>query len=148
MHRFTVATVALLLTASGGRSLAAQQAAQPDDASSPEARAQAAAEAWLGLIWSGQVEESWARAAEAFKQAVTAEQWADAGSQVMAQTGSFRSRSLETADHMASMPNAPPGDYVVLTYASVFENAPGREVVTMMLEDGGWKAIGYYVTPP
>lgn len=147
MHRFTVATVALLLMAGSARSLAAQQAAQPDG-SSPEAQARAAAEAWLDLIWNGQVDESWETAAEAFKQAMTADQWASAGSQVMAQTGAFRSRSLETADYTQSLPNAPPGDYVTLTYSSVFENAPAREVVTMMIEDGEWKAIGYFVTPP
>jgi hypothetical protein len=147
MLRFAAAT-ALILGSVGSPPLLAQQAAQPDSASSPEARAQASAEAWLDLIWNGQVEESWEEAAAAFKQAVTAEQWASAGGQVMAQTGSFRSRTLETAERSASLPNAPPGDYVVLTYSSVFENASGRETVTMMLEDGEWKAIGYYVSPP
>jgi Protein of unknown function (DUF4019) len=147
MHRLMAAAV-LLLTAASAPSLAAQQSKEPDAGASPEALAQAAAETWLDLVWNGQVEESWETAAETFKQAVTAEQWASAGSQVMGQTGPFRSRSLETADRTQSLPNAPPGDYVVLTYSSVFENAPGREIVTMMLEDGEWKTIGYYVTPP
>lgn len=45
-----------------------------------------------------------------------------------------------------SLPGAPDGDYVVLQFATKFENnTKAIETVTPMLNEGHWRVSGYYV---
>jgi hypothetical protein len=45
------------------------------------------------------------------------------------------------------LPGAPPGEYVVIVYASAFENRPAaQETVNPMRDkDGVWRVSGYFV---
>ena len=113
----------------------------------PEQVAQQSAESWLALTDSGKYAESWNQAAEAFKGAVTQDQWVNALNTVRAPLGKIVSRKLKSATHTKDLPNAPAGEYVVLQYETSFEKKPGAiETVTPMLEkDGKWKVSGYFI---
>ncbi|HEY8470827.1 MAG TPA: DUF4019 domain-containing protein [Longimicrobiales bacterium] len=141
----TVLAAAFLCVATPA-SLTAQE--RSDTAATPERLAQKAAEAWLPLVDGGKYQESWQRAAKQFRQAVTAEVWAQQITAVAAQVGALEGRRLENAQYSSELPNVPPGEYVVLTYASAFAKVPrAREVVVTVLEDGEWRVVGYFVGP-
>jgi hypothetical protein len=146
MTRISILLATVFLCAAAPATLTAQE--RSDTAATREQLAQKAAEAWLPLVDGGKYQESWQRAAKQFRQAVTAEVWAQQVAAVAAQVGAVESRRLESAQHSSELPNVPPGDYVVLTYSSVFAKVPrAREVVVTVLEEGEWRVVGYFVGP-
>ena len=142
----TLALAAVLVGAVvAPRPLAAQEGGA---APAREQAAQRAAEAWLALMDQGKYAESWQAAGSLFRQAVTAERWAQQVAAVVAQVGAFQRRELQKTEFTTELPNGPQGEYMVLTYSSAFANLPNaREVVILQLEDGEWKTIGYLVQP-
>ncbi|MFC5514095.1 DUF4019 domain-containing protein [Massilia jejuensis] len=54
---------------------------------------------------------------------------------------------LKPATFKKDLPGAPPGEYVIIVYDSVFSNMPTVvETVTQMREvDGAWKVSGYFI---
>lgn len=114
-----------------------------------EGAAQTAAEAWLDLIDAAEYAESWNEAAPVFQEEVTVEQWTEQVGNPRQQVGALQERALEAAEPATDLPNAPPGEYVILTYDSTFANlADATEMVVMMKqEDDSWKAVGYSVQP-
>jgi len=113
----------------------------------PELVAQQSAESWLALTDAGKYADSWAQAAEAFKGAVTTDQWVGALNTVRTPLGKLISRKLKSATYTKNLPNAPVGEYVVLQFESTFENkASAQELLTPMLEkDGKWRVSGYFI---
>ena len=63
--------------------------------------------------------------------------------------GPLLSRAPQGREYTTSLPNAPEGEYVVITYGSSYtqlENAV--ETLVMVLNPAGdWKPAGYYVRP-
>jgi hypothetical protein len=61
--------------------------------------------------------------------------------------GPFVSRELTGSHYATSLPGAPDGEYVVLTFQAKFENkASAIETVTPMKDtDGSWRVSGYFV---
>lgn len=117
-----------------------------EPATEQERQALAAAEAWLQLLDSGAYDESWTAAATPFQDAVTQERWKASLEQVRTPLGATSSRTLKGTRHTTTLPNAPEGEYVVIQFATTFENRDGiSETVTPMLEDGEWKVSGYYI---
>ena len=113
----------------------------------PEQLAQQSAEAWLALVDSGNYGESWEEAAQFFKAAVSKEQWQSALRASRGPLGKLISRKLKSATFTNSLPGAPDGEYVVITYESSFEHKQSAvETVTPMLDkDGKWRVSGYYI---
>ncbi len=113
----------------------------------PEQLAQQSAESWLALTDSGKYDDSWNEAAEAFKGAVTQDQWVSAMNAVRAPLGKIVSRKLKSVTHTKDLPNAPAGEYVVIQYETSFEKKAGAvETITPMLDkDGKWKVSGYFI---
>lgn len=113
----------------------------------PETAAEAAARTWLALTDSGKYGESWDAASTLFRQAVTRAQWEDALRGVRSPLGKVVSRKLASAQSTTSLPNAPPGEYVVLVYDTAFEKRPhSTETVTFMKDkDGSWRSAGYFI---
>src|SRR5690606_25765584 len=99
---------------------------EPDAAPTREQAAQRAAEIWLALIGEAKYAESWQAAGSQIKQAVTSEQWTQQGANVAAQLGAFQRRELQDAQHTTELPNAPAGEYMVLTYSSAFATCRTR----------------------
>lgn len=113
----------------------------------PEAAAQSAAVTWLALIDAGDYSASWNAASSLFRQHVSQSQWQTAAAGARAPFGALKSRKLQSATYTRTLPGAPDGEYVVVTFASTFENkASAIETVTPMVDaDGTWRVSGYYI---
>lgn len=111
--------------------------------------AAAAALSWLASVDQGDYEASWERAAPAFQQAVTRADWVTAVSAARVPFEPFGTRTLIKAEYHESLPNAPPGPYVIVQYRT--EVSQGRRVietvVPMRTADGRWLVSGYFVRP-
>jgi hypothetical protein len=118
-----------------------------DDETTMIGDASAAADAWLEHIDAGDHAASWRETSSLFRQMVTQEQWAEAHGNVTAVLGHAQERELRDTEHRTSVPGAPDGDYVLLTYDSRFERKQEavETVVTMRDTDGEWRVGGYFV---
>ena len=112
-----------------------------------EETAIAAAEDWLKLVDDGKFAESWKEAAEYFKGVVKQDQWEQSIQSVRVPLGVVISRRLDDKNFATSLPGAPDGEYVVIQYATSFENkASAVETITPMMDkDGQWRVSGYYI---
>jgi len=115
--------------------------------SSAEKAAQQSAQTWLALVDGGKYGQSWSEAAQLFKQAVTQSQWESAAKGAREPLGKLQSRKLQSAEFRRSLPGAPDGEYVVIQYATSFENKKSAiETVTPMKDkDGVWRVSGYII---
>jgi Protein of unknown function (DUF4019) len=125
-------------------------AAVPLSAQEKEKAATDAAVPWLALIDSGQYGESWFQASSDFRGVASKEQWIHALDTVRTPLGKLVSRQLKGATYATKLPNVHAGEYVVIQYATSYEEAAGmNETVVMMLEkNGSWKANGYFIKRP
>jgi hypothetical protein len=112
-----------------------------------EAAVESAARAWLALVDAGSYDESWSAAAALFRQKVPKAQWQSAASNARGPLGPLKSRTLQSATFKSTLPGVPDGEYVILQFASSFENkASAIETVTPMKDpDGTWRVSGYYI---
>ena len=118
-------------------------AADPATAAKEAAAAKAAAD-WLKLIDSADYGKAWDECAPVFRERVSRQQWVDGVPKNRAEFGAFKSRTMTGTSYRASIPGAPDGEYVMVRFASGFEKNPaGEEVVTVMLQSGAWRPVGY-----
>ena len=136
--RVMAAAFAILLAA--GSVVAADQ---PDI----EQEATEAAKAWLELIDAGEYDDSWQAAAAYFKSAVKRDQWRQMVAAVRGPLGGVLSREVKATEYRTTLPGAPDGEYLVIQFATSFENKKSAvETVTPMRDrDGIWRVSGYYV---
>ena len=129
--------------------LAAACSLAADPAADAVTRGQAAVDRWLTVADAGKYAESWDAAASMFQSAITRPGWEKAMNEARKPLGAVKSRKLQSATFAASLPQAPPGEYVIVQYDTVFEGTPGAvETVTAVREkDGSWKAAGYFIRP-
>lgn len=114
-------------------------AAQP---SAHQAEVVDAARSWLVLGDESRWEDGWLATASSFRQANTAERWAEVATKVRGPLGAVRSRTLLTHD---SVP-APPAGVEVVKFRTDFANKTGViETVSLVREDGAWKVNGIYL---
>ena len=106
-----------------------------------------ASQAWLALVDAGRYDESWQEAARLFKAAVTKQQWRASMGAYRKPLGQLIARTLKSKTYATSLPGAPDGEYVVIQYATTFENKKSAiETITPMLDgDGKWRVSGYYI---
>lgn len=113
---------------------------------SPEEAAVTAAREWLTLVDEGRYGESWDESSELLRNAIQREDWERQAGSVRSPFGAVLSRELDSSTSMTEIPGAPDGQYVVIEFATAFENkAHAVERVTPRLEDGVWRVAGYYV---
>lgn len=112
-----------------------------------EKKAIEAANDWLKLVDNNHYEESWETASTLFKAAVSKEQWKQSLLAVRKPLGRLLKREIKSKQYTTSLPGAPDGEYVVIQYATSYENKKSTiETVTPMLDkDGKWKVYGYYI---
>ena len=112
-----------------------------------EAEAVAAAKTWLTLVDEGIYGDSWETAAVYFKGAITKAKWEQMLTAVRSPLGNSVSRELSSKTYTQSLPGAPDGEYVVIQFATSFENKKSAiETITPMLDnDGEWRVSGYYI---
>ena len=121
----------------------------PDTAGPAVAAAQGTARAWLHLVDGGRYGESWDSAATLVRHAVTRSGWDDAVRKARGPFEPLGGRALLSASFQTRLPNAPPGQYVVLQYET--KGGGGKTVIEMVTpmkdEDGRWRVAGYYIRP-
>jgi hypothetical protein len=102
---------------------------------------------WLALVDAGRYNESWQEAARFFKAAVTNQQWRVSMAAYRKPLGRLITRTLKSKTYATSLPGAPDGEYVVIQYATTFENKKSAiETITPMLDgDGRWRVSGYFI---
>jgi hypothetical protein len=106
-----------------------------------------AAEAWLELIDDGKYADSWEIAAEYFKRVVKQEKWREMAAAARGPLGGVLSREVKATEYRTTLPGAPDGEYVVIQFATSFENKKSAvETVTPMRDrDGTWRVSGYFI---
>ena len=106
-----------------------------------------AAKNWLNLVDSGKYGESWDAAGGYFKSMVQKEDSVSKVSGVRGAMGNVKYRKLISSRYATSLPGAPDGEYVVLTFNSSFANKKkATETVTSMKDkDGEWRVVGYFI---
>jgi serine-type D-Ala-D-Ala carboxypeptidase/endopeptidase len=112
-------------------------------------KAVAAAESFLTLLDNGKYDESWESSAEAFRKAVSKDQWKAAAGQVRGSVGSMSSRTVMSgADAPKASSNAQ-GEFVVVKFQTAFSKLPNAiETVSPMRDaDGEYRVSGYFVKP-
>jgi hypothetical protein len=110
-------------------------------------KAVAAAEAWLQHVDRGELDKSWETAAVLFRQTVPRETWIEKVTAARAPLGKRVWRKVILTKYETQLPAAPPGEYVVIQFKTVFEEAAYTvETVTPMKDpDGEWRVSGYYI---
>jgi Protein of unknown function (DUF4019) len=102
---------------------------------------------WLALVDDEKYKESWDAASPLLRNAVTKQKFAQMSAAARKPLGKLVSRDLKSAQYATSLPGAPDGQYVVIRYATSFENKKSAtETITPMLDkDGKWRVSGYYI---
>jgi len=108
--------------------------------------AAAAATHWLALVDAGKYAQSWDEASALFKMRVSEAQWESASKSVRGSLGPMIARKAPTVKLRNTLPGAPDGQYAILRFHTKFaKKAKAIETVTMMRDDGTWKASGYFI---
>jgi hypothetical protein len=91
--------------------------------------------------------ESWDSAASYFRSAVTKDAWENAVRQAGGPVEPLSARKLLGASFRTDLPNAPPGEYVVLQYRTQAgpEKTAVETVTPMKDQDGRWRVSGYFL---
>ncbi len=110
----------------------------------PDVHEQAAA--WLARVDAGDGAGSWAAAGATFRSAATPEVWAEKLRAARGPLGPLTSRALAVEQQMNGLPGAPPGEYVVRQYHSVYDARRAVvETLTLQREADGWRVVGYHI---
>jgi len=105
------------------------------------------AQNWLRIVDSGKYGESWNKADEYLKQAVSKKDFEKSLQGVRRPLGRVVKRSLASTNYTTALPGAPDGEYVVIQFKTEFENKrESIETVTPKKDrDGEWRVSGYYI---
>ena len=139
MRAIPFVLMTMLLTCFGFNPLFAESQA--------EKTAVSAAQVWLSLIDSGNYSDSWNEASSYFRGAVTEQSWAASMEGFRKPLGKLVSRKIVKTQESSSLPGAPDGKYVVMSFKTAFKKKKSAiETVTFMVDsDGKWRAAGYYI---
>ncbi len=112
-----------------------------------ERAAVSVAEKWLAMMDRGEYSGSWLEAASYFRNAVTQDKWEQSMQSYRKPLGRLLSRKVKSTSYKTSLPGAPDGEYVVIQFATSFENKKRAiETVTPTVDrDGKWRVSGYYI---
>jgi hypothetical protein len=105
------------------------------------------AKAWLKLVDAADATGSWKAAGESFRAAVTPDDWSAQLREARGPIDPVTSRTLAVEQQLTELPDAPPGQYVVQQYHSIYSNV-NAVVETLTLHqgaDGTWRVIGYFI---
>lgn len=144
MHRTAVLAAALAVAVLPITQARAEAPPRPVDETVAKRDATAAAKAWLALVDAGKYAESWEQASSLFRGKITKDGWVSAISQ-RGSFGKLRERKLDSATY--KLVDGRPT--VVILWSGSYEAMPSlAEQVAMTLDDGKWRASGYFVRPP
>ena len=111
-----------------------------------ETPAEPAAKAWLAEIDAGRYAQAWSDADPLVQGASTSASFSQTLDGARRPLGAELERVLAGQVSANSLPGAPDGTYVVLTYRTRFsQKAQATETLVMRKEAGGWEASGYHI---
>jgi len=115
-----------------------------------DARSQIAvsdAKAWLTLLDQKRYRQVWEASATHFKSEITLERFQQMIVVVRNPKWHVSERNLATIEYRPSLPQAPPGEYIILKFDIQFMGYdPAHEIVTMIKDiDGKWRVTGYFI---
>jgi hypothetical protein len=112
-----------------------------------EKAAVTSAEKWLALIDTGKYSESWQEANEYFRESVQQDQWEKIIWSVRTPLGKVISRELKTKIYKKESPGEPQGRYIIIQYATSFQNknTTTKEIVDLFDNNGRWIVSGYHL---
>jgi len=115
--------------------------------SAKEKAAVSATTEWLGIMDKGNYTEAWQAGAGYLRSLVKQAMFEQKMQTVRQPLGKLVSRTTARTFYRTKLPDTPAGEYVVIKFATVFENKPSTiETVTSMLAtDGQWRVIGYFI---
>ncbi|MDJ0938273.1 MAG: DUF4019 domain-containing protein [Woeseiaceae bacterium] len=108
--------------------------------------AKAAAAGFLSLVDEREYDKSYSEASAVLRDEVSQEDWGAHLRDLRDPLGKLHKRSQSSSEYHESLPDAPPGEYVIFTFDSAYENNQhAAEVVAVAKgSDGVWRVIGYY----
>lgn len=132
--RILASVLAMLFWVVAGGAFA-QDAAQPGDD-------------FLKLVDAKRYGESWDAASDYLKQSVSRTDWTTQLVKARETIGDVASRKRASAVPQKDPAGAPPGEYLLVTYETVFasQGAPKTETLPLVKgADGRWRAVGYFI---
>jgi hypothetical protein len=143
MHRTAVLAAALAVAILPIAPARAEAPPPAIDETVAKRDATTAARAWLALVDAGKYAESWEQASSLFRGGITKDGWVSAISQ-RGSFGKLRERKFDSATY--KLVDGRPT--VVIRWNGSYEAMPSlTEKVPMTLDDGKWRASGYWVEP-
>ena len=103
---------------------------------------------FLRLVDTKKYGESWDLSSDFLKQSVSRNEWSNQMVRARETIGEVASRKLKTSVPQKDPAGAPPGDYLLQTYETVFasQGAPKTETLPLIKgSDGRWRAVGYFI---
>lgn len=105
---------------------------------------------WLEEVDAGRYEAAWRETAEMFREGIGPTRWGEYVGRVRSRLQAVQQREVGQAIPATQLPEAPPGDYVLLRWQTQFAGAdePYDELLILRREEaGGWAVCGYYLQP-
>jgi hypothetical protein len=102
---------------------------------------------WLKVVDAGEYPRSWDEAAAVAKKTATREVWSQNLEKIRRPLGKMVSRRVYSVDYSTNLPGVPPGQYVVIIFATAFENKPQafERIIPTLDPDGVWRVSGYFI---
>ena len=102
---------------------------------------------WLADTDRGNAAQSWKNAGKQFRDAITAERWAESLKGVRPPLGALSQRAQLGSQFRKNIPGAPDGEYAIVLFRTTFaKKMHARETLTLEHEpDGAWRVIGYLI---
>jgi hypothetical protein len=103
---------------------------------------------FLKLLDTKKYAESWDASSDLLKRSVSRAEWTTQITKARDTLGDVGLRKLKEAKPEKDPAGAPPGDYLLMTYETVFASQGAPHVETLPLvktADGSWRAVGYFV---
>ncbi|HEV7414180.1 MAG TPA: DUF4019 domain-containing protein [Casimicrobiaceae bacterium] len=102
---------------------------------------------WLADTDRGNAAQSWKNAGKQFRDAITAERWAESLKGVRPPLGALSQRAQLGTQFRKNIPGAPDGEYAIVLFRTTFaKKMDARETLTLEHEpDGAWRVIGYLI---
>jgi Protein of unknown function (DUF4019) len=107
-----------------------------------------AGDQFLSLVDAKKYGESWDTSSDLFKQSVSRSEWSTQIVKAREPMGALASRKLKEAKPEHDPQGAPPGDYLLMTYESVFasQGKPYTEsLVLVKSPDGRYRTVAYFI---
>jgi len=104
-------------------------------------------ENWLKITDNESSSESWLAASPYFQTQISCSDWDRLFSHARGTLGAVLSRAVDEAKEYTPPSDIPSGEYVIVTFATDFENKLGviESVTNQKQPDGRWAVVGYFI---